>query len=118
MYFQPRISVQTMIKSLKIVHSSTVKVLCSTSFHDFSQIHIEWNLHGRYLHRIYAWLLISMNMVSRMKESKSFDDAHLSRTKIKGKKMSRTNGQCRGLSMTIRKVGRCVTTFLDGRFWR
>ena len=43
---------------------------------------------------------------------------HPAWTIIKETKMSRTNGQCRGLSMTIRKVGRRAATFLVGRFWR
>ena len=64
MYFQPRIEAQTMIKCLKIVNSSTVKVLCSTSFHDFSQNHIERNLHERSLQNLFELLsdLISKKM--------------------------------------------------------
>ena len=39
---------------------------------------------------------------------------HPSWSNVKENKMSWTNGQCRGLTITSLRMGTCVTTFLDG----
>ena len=44
--------------------------------------------------------------------------SHLSRSNIKKNKIVQAIRQCRGLLKTYTKILRCVTTFLDGGFWR
>ena len=39
--------------------------------------------------------------------------SHPSLSNVNKNKMSRTNGQCRGLTITSLRMGTCVTTFLD-----
>ena len=43
----------------------------------------------------------------------NLNSSHPSWSNVKENKMSQTNSQCRGLTITSLKMGTCVTTFLD-----
>ena len=61
------------------------------------------------------WREAAHKMKSRKAQSNT---SHLYRSNIKENKIVQAIRQCRGLSKTHTKIFRCLTTFLDGGFWR